>query len=457
MASIVSLIKMQPHPCLPPVGGLFHEHYEVVRCIRAGGMGAVYEVVDRRTSRRRALKVLLPSLAEDSEMRARFAQEAKITANLPVDHLVEVFDAGVDEALGAPFLVMELLRGLDLGDALRRSGRLSLEEAARVVRDVAAGLEVAHAVGVVHRDLKPENVFLVDRLDRPAAVKLLDFGIAKIAALSTLSARTTRALGSPLYMAPEQIEGDGRIDARADVYALAQLAFTLLVGQAYFAGELGRGQVYGLLLRVMKGGTEPASIRAKALGVSLPPGFDAFFARGTALSPADRFESARALADSLDELCRPVAVPPPTVVNAAPVLFRRAPSGWRRVPAGLLALCVAFELARISRPPSTALPGSSAATPPVRQVPGEDSLVVPIPSMHAPAPEQPAARSAPADSARSVVAEPFAANATLAPTGALRGHRGAPSQPRRPAPVARSSGDASPRGQPQVDDPTDVR
>ncbi len=214
------------------VSGIFNDRYEVVRCIRSGGMGAIYEVVHTATRRRCALKVMLPSLLADDDLRRRFAQEANLTADIQSEHLVQIFDAGVDPKTEMPFLVMELLQGEDLGTILEEKGKLSRVEVVALLQQAVQALEKTHAAGIVHRDLKPENLFVTERDDGTLWLKLLDFGIAKIVARSTL-AKTTRVAGTPLYMPPEQIQGKGNIGPAADIYALAHIAFTLLVGQPY--------------------------------------------------------------------------------------------------------------------------------------------------------------------------------------------------------------------------------
>jgi len=148
-------------------GKVFHGRYEVVRCIRAGGMGAVYEVVHLETRRRRALKVMLPSIVRDADMRNRFRLEAQITADVDSDHIVETFDAGVDVETGAPFLVMELLRGEDLLHHVEARGRVPAADVVGLLGQLARALEATHARGIVHRDLKPENLFLAVRGDDP--------------------------------------------------------------------------------------------------------------------------------------------------------------------------------------------------------------------------------------------------------------------------------------------------
>ncbi|MDI1447552.1 protein kinase [Polyangium sp. 6x1] len=295
-------------------GALFHGAYEVVRCIKAGGMGAVYEVLQKNTERRRALKVMLPSLVSDPEMRARFELEAKVAAGIESEHIVETLDAGVDEATGMPFIVMELLKGEEIGALLKVRKRLPLEEVVTLLHQAALALDRTHAAGIIHRDLKPENLFLTRRDDGSPRLKILDFGVAKIVADGTASSNTTKSVGSPLYMAPEQIAGEA-IGPHVDRYSLAHIAFTMLVGKPYWARERKSAQgLYPYLMLVARGAQVPASERAKELGVSLPAAFDAWFSRATALDTSTRFngsvEMVAALAETF-EVKPPATVAPP--------------------------------------------------------------------------------------------------------------------------------------------------
>ncbi len=158
---------------------LFHGRYRVVRSIKAGGMGAVYEVIDEATNSRRALKVMLPGSIEKPELRARFALEARVTGDVESDHIVRISDAGIDQATGMPFLVMELLRGEELGAIVKKRGPLPPVEVVTYLYQAALALDKAHAASIVHRDIKPANLFLVHRDDGSPCVKILDFGIAR--------------------------------------------------------------------------------------------------------------------------------------------------------------------------------------------------------------------------------------------------------------------------------------
>lgn len=255
-------------------------------------MGAVYEIKDERTKSRRALKVMLPGLVEDPEMRVRFAQEALVTGEIESDHLVRVLDAGVDTQTGMPFFVMDLLSGEDLGSLLKRRGPRPSNEVVLYLSQVALALEKTHAAGVIHRDLKPDNLFLTTRDDDSACIKILDFGIAKVVANRTQSAGT-KTMGTPVYMAPEQILGKGKIGPSTDIYALGLIAYTLLTSEAYWTKEMRTLELYPFFQRVLEGATEMPSLRAlMRKGITLPPTFDAWFTKATAIRPEQRFNKA---------------------------------------------------------------------------------------------------------------------------------------------------------------------
>jgi eukaryotic-like serine/threonine-protein kinase len=287
---------------IPTPGTVFHGRYQVEHCLRSGGMGAVCEIIDRNTARRRALKTMLPHCVSDPGLRARFKHEATITAQVDSEHLVEIFDAGIDEETGMPFIVMELLKGEDLGELLAHCKRLPPADVVLLLHQASHALDRTHALSIVHRDLKPENLYLTRRADGSPRLKILDFGVAKLLTESTRWA-TTAVLGSPLYMAPEQAVGEAGIGPAADIYALGHIAFTLLVGEAFWE-ETARcvASPVVLLAKVALGSAQTATQRASALGVSLPSGIDAWFAKATARVPRERFETASELVEALSEV-----------------------------------------------------------------------------------------------------------------------------------------------------------
>ncbi len=244
-------------------GSQFGGRYRVERLIAKGGMGAVYEVTHYETQRRRALKVMHPHICESAELRDRFKAEARVAAQIDSDFIVDVFDAGVDEATTMPFLVMELLRGEELGQRLARVGRFAPEEALSYLWQTALALEKTHKASIVHRDLKPENLFLTLHEDGHPRIKVLDFGVAKFVAETAMKSGTTRSVGTPIYMSPEQFRGQ-RVTPACDNYALGMVAYTLLVGEAYWAEEVASDvDVVAFALLATTGLPEP-SLRTRA-------------------------------------------------------------------------------------------------------------------------------------------------------------------------------------------------
>lgn len=266
-------------------------------------MGAVYEVVDVATTRRRALKVMLSSMAAQKSLRERFRREMLASAALDSEHVAELIDTGIDDVTGAPFMVMELLEGESMSELLRREGVLRPKDALLLVRQVAFVLDKASARGIVHRDVKPSNVFITRRDDGAYCAKLVDFGIAKLCR-ERFDSMTDGLIGTPLYMAPEQVSGDRAVGA-TDRYGLAQIAYTALVGEAYWLRASHAG-VYGVLACISEGiCVLPSSRALSSKGVTLPKGFDDWFIRATAISPEGRFPTAAVMVDALDRVLFP--------------------------------------------------------------------------------------------------------------------------------------------------------
>jgi len=296
------------------VGGIFAGRYRIERRIASGGMGAVYEVVHLETSRRRALKVMHPDLVQNDESRDRFRQEARVTAQIESEYIVDVFDAGIDESTGMPYLVMELLQGEEISKRIKRLGRLSPHDTVLYLHQAALALDKTHRSRIVHRDLKPDNLYLCERDDGPPRIKLLDFGIAKIVAANSAATNATQAVGTPLYMAPEQFLADSMVSAATDLYALGMIAFTMLVGQTYWFEESKKGaNVFAFAAYATLGPQEAGSVRALRNGVALPEAFDAWFSKATARKPEARFPTASAMIAALAEA---LGLPPPAAVLA---------------------------------------------------------------------------------------------------------------------------------------------
>ncbi len=198
-----------------------------------GGMGVVYSAVHPVIGKRAAIKVLRAELSDDPDSVGRFIREARVVNQIHHPNIVDIFAIGRLDS-GQHYMVMDLLEGETLRDRLKR-GALSLAEACSMFDEIAAALIAAHDQGIIHRDLKPDNVFLVATAGRWPAVKLLDFGVAKLVRKSiptvpvTLATQTGIALGTPWYMSPEQARGKN-VDHRTDIYALGVMAYELLTG-----------------------------------------------------------------------------------------------------------------------------------------------------------------------------------------------------------------------------------
>ena len=241
-----SIVRHDNFRDLPP-GSMVGDTYEIDARLGAGSMGEVYAAHHVKLGKRVAIKVIRKRLSEDTDAIERFAMEARTLAQVQhpaivaVDHIGELSD-------GRAFFVMEYLKGESLFERMTR-GRLPLLEALRVIDQMARGLEAAHGQGVIHRDLKPENTFLVHLPDEPPIVKLVDFGLAKLAAdrvNDDYRAQRTQsgvALGTPMYMSPEQARGVG-VDHRTDIYALGCIAYELLLGVGPFTHARTAPELY---------------------------------------------------------------------------------------------------------------------------------------------------------------------------------------------------------------------
>jgi Protein kinase domain len=258
--------------------------YELLDELGAGGMGVVYRARHVKTGALCALKVLSDS---DPELVLRFHREGEGQARVDEHpHVVRVHALGVEA--GRCYLAMDLAQGGSLGERLRR-GPAAPEEAARWIRDLAGAVDFAHQMGVLHRDLKPENVLFDDQ----GVPKLVDFGLAKLLDAKSLTATGTM-LGTPAYMAPEQVDGSrGAVGPAADVYGLGATLYHCLTGAPPFSG----GSIMLTMLQVLE--DPPPSIRDQNPEVS--PGLEAVCMRALAKAPGDRFPSAAALAEAIDQ------------------------------------------------------------------------------------------------------------------------------------------------------------
>ena len=259
--------------------------YQLGDRLATGGMGTVWEARDTSLERPVAIKFMAAAIASDPWLRERFAREAKAAARLRTPHVVQVFEHGTHR--GVPYIVMELLHGEDLHRRLKREPRMDLATTANVLTQTAKGLRVAHEAGIVHRDLKPHNIFLAVE-DGELVVKVLDFGVAKVADSAGESTKTGAVLGSPHYMSPEQARGLSTVDHRSDIWSLGVIAFRMVTGEMAFAGE-ATGDV------IVKICTEEIP-RPSQIAAGLPAALDAVFARALERDLERRYQSTVELA-----------------------------------------------------------------------------------------------------------------------------------------------------------------
>ena len=287
------------------VGATFGS-YRLLRLIGEGGMGAVYAAEHVLLGRSAAVKVLLPEHSSNQQIVTRFFNEARAATAIRHAGIVEIFDFGYAPD-GTAYIAMALLDGESLGDRMKR-GTIAAAPALAIARQIAGALAAAHDAGIVHRDLKPDNVFVVpdDEVVGGERIKLLDFGIAKLAQDGAAHAKTSTGavLGTPTYMAPEQCRGVA-IDHRVDLYALGCILFEMLTGRPPFVGE-GVGNVLTGHIHVA-----PPPLRSMAPATSLE--LERLVAQLLAKAPTQRVQSARALIGEIDRI--------------APSVFERGQTG----------------------------------------------------------------------------------------------------------------------------------
>ena len=262
-------------------------NYRITGQIGSGGMGAVYEAQHELLGKRAAIKVLLPERSANREIVSRFFNEAKAVSLVHHPGIPEIYDFG-HLASGNAYIIMELLEGETLGDRLKRVRPMSASEAVSISRHIAGVLGSAHAHDIVHRDLKPDNVFLVPdpALPRGERAKILDFGIAKLAAderPDKVRTETGRLMGTPYYMSPEQCRGSGQVDHRSDIYSLGCVLYQMLTGRPPFVLE-GSGEVLAAHIHV-------PPLPPRSIVSTIPAEVEAVVMRLLAKDPAQRYQS----------------------------------------------------------------------------------------------------------------------------------------------------------------------
>jgi serine/threonine-protein kinase len=336
---------------LPKIGDMVANKYRIERLLGSGGMGTVFYAQHLVTDKRVALKWLSPRPDTSADDVERFVREARAAARISHPNIVDIYDVGEHE--GSLFLVMELLEGRSLGDAMR-AAPLPAGPTLQSLLPAMRGLHAAHKRGFVHRDLKPDNLFLCyDDEGEPLQVKVLDFGISKVRELGTsrMASLTLSGtvMGTPHYIAPEQAEDSKSVDARADVYSMGVILYQALSGQLPYDAE----SLTALLLKITRGQPEPL----RMLRADLPRGLPEAVMKAMAREPADRFADMGALIDALAPFAGQQALalsslthsgdprPSGTTPLAAPSMLSRGPqtvrNRWMSVTVLLLVIAMA--------------------------------------------------------------------------------------------------------------------
>ncbi len=362
------------------VGECVADRYRIVRFVAEGGMGQVYEAEDLALHSRVALKTVRPTIAGEASVLERFRREIHLARKVTHPNVCRIFDVGFhgDRGQGV-FLSMEFLDGETLGARLRRGGKLDAAEALPLVEQMVAGLAAAHAVGVVHRDFKSQNVMLVPN-GATTRLVISDFGLARDSSAASGAATSSASgiMGSPAYMAPEQVAGRA-VDERGDIYALGVVLFELVTGTWPFLADTP-------MLTAIKRLQEVAP-PARSLVPDLDPAWNAAIARCLEREPGARFQSVREVLDALA-----------SAPSAPPVSWRRRGAfiGGAVVATAVLGLVslLGGTMNERARPPATVTLPPAPTTAPTPAAPAAGPSA-PVPALPAAAPEAPITRSAP--------------------------------------------------------------
>lgn len=476
-------------------GDVLAGRYRIDKILGQGGMGVVVAAHHIHLDDKVAIKFLLPQAMGSPEAVARFAREARAAVKIKNEHVARVTDVGTLDT-GAPYMVMEYLEGGDLSQWLQQSGPLPVEQAVDFVLQACEAVAEAHSLGIVHRDLKPANLFVIRRPDGALSVKVLDFGISKVArggssAPDVSITKTAAVMGSPLYMSPEQMRSSKDVDARADIWALGVILYELASGASPFSGDT----MPELVARILA--EPPAPLVQNHAGI--PAGLEAVILRCLEKERDRRYESvgqlavellpfgskrARLSVDRISGVLRAsglsasaLALPPSSDPSEHPRGGSTEASWGRTDSAGgpkrslalavtalvLLAVVgiVGWRATRVEAQPG---PASSVAAEPVSAP--VSAPIAPVPSK-APAPSEPTASPEPTSSAlpepshTTVAASP--AKKTLAvpvvrpERQATRAPRPAPTQPKPTPPTGAKPAATKPKPKPKPSNPFDDR
>lgn len=384
MNSLVPIAYPQP-------GEVIDGKYRIDRVLGEGGMGAVARATHMVLRAHVALKFMNPQFMSFPGAVDRFLNEGIASKAIKSEHVVQVDDVG-KLPNGAPYLVMDCLDGLDLSQLLERDGRpgLETERSLHFVVQILRGLQVAHATGIVHRDMKPSNCFVVTQDGEADFVKILDFGISKVTQPGQASlTQTNSALGTPLYMSPEQAKSPRDVDSRSDLYSVGVILYELLTGQTPFMSETG--EFTEILFKLFTAEVPPIRDKRPDLAEPLAEVIHKCLAR----EPANRWSSALEAASALEPFCgarakrlveKMKAYVPPATTSLAPPTANMPGSmvAFSALGAGAGAITGAQELPA----PNTRAHGTPSAVSPYVA-----AAVAAAPTQHAPpgsAPPRPA-------------------------------------------------------------------
>jgi eukaryotic-like serine/threonine-protein kinase len=284
---------MVENTAYPKAGDILVEKYRVDRMLGEGGMGAVARATQLIMQMPVALKFMSPVFLNVDGAVERFIKEGQAAGRIRSEHVVQIFDVDLLES-GAPYIAMECLDGVDLQAIIEQGGPLPVARAVHFVVQILRGLQSAHAVGIVHRDMKPSNCFVINRDGEVDFVKLLDFGISKVSQPGGVNLTATNsALGTPLYMAPEQASSPRDVDLRSDIYSVGVIAYELLTSVTPFTSE--SGELTEILFKLFTADVPPIRSRRE----DLPEALASVIHKALSRNPAERFVNAAEFAEAL--------------------------------------------------------------------------------------------------------------------------------------------------------------
>jgi eukaryotic-like serine/threonine-protein kinase len=301
---------------------MHYGRYRIVKELGKGTMGVVYEAHDPQIDRLVALKILRPERMVSEAYVGRFLKEARAIGRLSHPSIVTIYDVGEDH--GTIYIAMEYLKGTPFNEVIR-SGRLTVHQSVDIARQVAEALNYAHTKAIVHRDIKPSNIILTD----DSRVKLTDFGIARIEDAATVyQTQAGEILGTPVYMAPEQIMGQS-VDGRSDLYALGVILYEMIVGRRPFSGDT----IAAIFRSITQDLPQPPSEGDPLI----PPALSDLIMKSLAKAPGDRFQTGRQMADALTDILLQTS---PHHRSAVQVPSAVVPKSGKRLSLGIVVIAL---------------------------------------------------------------------------------------------------------------------